>query len=97
VRQERSNAKSYVASSPPVARSLSDICEATRWANCGQCWEVPGLPCAMHPVTGAVGLHVARFARAYRRGLISGPELVAALAVPQAFTNATVIYTDGTS
>lgn len=83
------------ASSPPAARSLAETCEAVRHANCGQCWQVPGLPCTTHPVTDRDGYHVARFARAMRRGLISGAELVAALAVPRAFTNATVIYEDG--
>ena len=76
-------------------RPLAEICQAVRLANCGQCWEVPGVPCTTHPATGAGGFHVARFARAMRRGLISGPELVAALAVPQVFVNATVIYEDG--
>jgi hypothetical protein len=51
----------------------------------------------MHPVTRAVGVHVARLGRAYRLELISGHDLVAALAVPHAFTNATVIYADGAS
>ena len=76
-------------------RPLAEICEAARLANCGQCWAPPGVPCTTHPVTGADGFHVARFGRAMRRGLISGPEFVAALAVPDAFTNATVIYADG--
>jgi len=79
----------------PAARSLQEICEAVRRVNCGQCWQVPGLPCVTSPITGRDGYHVARFARAMRRGLISGPDLIAALAVPQAFTNATVIYEDG--
>ena len=76
-------------------RSLHEVCQATRRANCGQCWQVPGLPCVTHPETGADGLHVARFARAMRRGLISGSELIAALSTGQPFTNATVIYADG--
>jgi hypothetical protein len=84
-----------MTSSPPAVRPLVEILEDARWANCGHCWEIPGLPCAIHPVTGAVGHHVARFGRAYRRGLISGTDLVAALAVPHAFTNATVIFADG--
>jgi hypothetical protein len=81
-----------LTSSPPAARSLAEICEAVRRANCGQCWRVPGLPCVISPITGRDGYHVARFARAMRRGLISGPELVAALASVPAFTNANVIY-----
>ena len=83
-----------MASSPPVARSLLEICTDARLADCGQCLQVPGLPCATRPETGVSGLHVARLATAFGRGLISGPELVAALAVPHAFTAATMIYTD---
>lgn len=71
-----------MTSSPPVARSLLDICTDARLADCGQCLQVPGLPCTPHPKTGAGGYHVARLSAAFRRGLISGPELVAALAVP---------------
>ncbi len=83
------------ATGPPAARPLHEIIADARRANCGQCWQVPGLPCVTHPETGAAGYHVARFGRAMRRGLISGPDLVAALAVPVVFTNSTVIYTDG--
>ena len=57
----------------PLARSLSEICEDVRQANCGECWQVPGTPCTPG------GDHVARFGRAARRGLISGRELVAVL------------------
>ena len=78
----------------PVRR-LAEICEAVRRANCGQCWTVPGLPCTTSVITGRDGYHVARFGRAMRRGLISGPELAAALSVPVVFDNATVIYEDG--
>jgi hypothetical protein len=43
------------------------------------------------------GLHVARFARAMRRGLIAGPELIAVLQALVVFTNDTLVYdaTDG--
>ena len=80
------------ATSPPAARPLHEVCEAARRANCGHCWQIPGLPCVTSTRTGRDGYHVARFARAMRRGLISGPELIAALAVARVFTNATVIY-----
>jgi hypothetical protein len=36
---------------------------------CGFCWAVPGTVC------GIDGLHLARFVRAYRRGLLSREEL----------------------
>ncbi len=77
---------------PPAARSLHEIIADARRANCGQCWQVPGLPCVTHPEAGADGLHVARLGRAMRRGLITGPELVAVLTTLPAFTNATVVY-----
>ena len=51
----------------PLARSLPEICEDVRQVNCGECWQVPGTPCTPG------GDHVARFGRAMRRGLISGP------------------------
>jgi hypothetical protein len=70
-----------------AARSLREICEATRLATCGECWQVPGPPCTPE------GDHVARFGRAARRGLISGHELVAVLGRLEAFTTATVVET----
>jgi hypothetical protein len=75
------------ATSPPAARSLHEICELVRQANCGECWQVPGKPCTADPE----GDHVARFGRAMRRGLISGPDLLAVLGTLDAFTTATVI------
>jgi hypothetical protein len=68
-------------------RSLHEICGDVRQANCGECWQVPGKPCT------AGGDHVARFGRAMRRGLISGPDLVAVLGTLDAFTTATVVQT----
>ena len=70
-----------------AARSLREICQATRLANCGECWQVPGPPCTPE------GDHVARFGRAARRGLITGHELVAILGRLEAFTTATVVQT----
>ena len=46
---------------------------------------MPGTPCTPE------GDHVARFGRAMRRGLISGPDLLAVLGTLDAFTTATVI------
>lgn len=75
----------------PAARSLHEICAAARQATCGECWQVPGEPCTQVPE----GDHVARFGRAMRRGLISGPELIAVLDRFAAFTTATVVETPG--
>jgi hypothetical protein len=72
----------------PPAHSLHEICQATRQANCGECWQVPGKPCTSDPD----GDHVARFGRAMRRGLITGPDLVAVLQALVVFTNNTVVY-----
>ena len=44
------------------------------------------------PVQPVRGYHVARFGRALRRGLITGPDLIAVLQGLDAFTNATVVY-----
>ena len=68
-----------------TVRPLPEVCEAVRQANCGECWQVPGKPCTPE------GDHVARFGRAMRRGLISGPDLLAVLETLGAFTTATVI------
>ncbi|HEY7882672.1 MAG TPA: hypothetical protein VID31_17600 [Streptosporangiaceae bacterium] len=68
-----------------TVRPLPEICQAARQANCGECWQVPGRPCTPE------GDHVARFGRAMRRGLISGPDLLAVPGALDAFTMATVI------
>ena len=73
------------APAAPLARSLHEICELVRQANCGECWQVPGAPCTPE------GDHVARFGRAMRRGLIAGPELIAVLQSLDAFTSATIV------
>jgi hypothetical protein len=77
----------------PAARSLQAICQAARLANCGECWQKPGKPCTRDPE----GDHVARFGRAARRGLITGPELVAVLADFDVFTTATIVNPPGSA
>jgi hypothetical protein len=92
------------AARPPTARPLREICEGARSANCGYCWALPGDECIyttapasvpvtndtpMHPVHG---YHVARFGRAFRRGLITGPELITVLQTVGAFTESTVVW-----
>ena len=74
------------ATGPPAARPRHEICASARQVNCGECWRVPGEPCTPE------GDHVARYARAMRRGLISGPELIAALQALGPFTAATLVY-----
>ncbi len=84
-------ANTTTAASPPAARSLHEICEAARLVNCGHCWAVPGKSCVSGE-TGASGYHVARLGRAQRRGLVSGPDLIAVLQELVVFTNDTVVY-----
>jgi hypothetical protein len=76
---------------PSAVRPLAEILAAACMANCGECWTRPGTPCAQGP-DGAPGYHVARLARAMRRGLISGRELVAVLQALVTFDTATVVY-----
>jgi len=95
------------ATRQPEARSLREICEDVRRANCGECWALPGDECVFTSVPASVpvipgtpmlparGYHVARFARAQRRGLISGPDLMAVLDTAGVFTTSTVIYDAG--
>ena len=94
--------------SPPAARSLHDICEAARRGTCGPfCGALPGDECVFIsapvsvPVTGdtpvrpARGYHMARFARAQSRGLISAAEVAAVTGIAGSFTPARVIFDTG--
>jgi len=105
--ERRSLPMKVTATRPPAARSLREICQAARQANCGECWALPGDECVFTsvpvsvpvvpgtPMLPACGYHVARFARAQRRGLISGPDLMAVLDTVDVFTTSTVIYDEG--
>ena len=87
-----------------AVRSLHQICVDTSRATCGECWAPPGDECVYTtapvsvpvtkgtPVRPVRGYHVARFARAERRGLISAADLTAVLDMAIVFTAATVIY-----
>jgi hypothetical protein len=94
--------------SPPAARSLHDICEAARRGNCGPfCGALPGDECVFTsapvsvPVTGDTptrpvrGYHMARFARAESRGLISAAEFAAVTETAGSFTPTRVIFDTG--
>jgi hypothetical protein len=78
-----------------AARSHHAICELARLADCGECWAPSRVPC-LRGSRGTRGYHVARFARAYRRGLLTGADLNAVLDHAEVFCNSTVIY-DGNS
>jgi hypothetical protein len=73
-------------------RTLHGICELARLAAC-PCCHAAGLewPC-VGPGTGPDGFHVARFAAAMRRGLITGTDLMTVLNTAGAFSNTTVIF-----
>jgi hypothetical protein len=76
--------------------SLHAVCELARLANCGCCWARPGQPCATGR-DGAAGYHLARFARAERRGLISTTAFDAVLAATgQGMFDGSTIVFDGT-
>jgi len=70
----------------PQARPLAVIAADAMQAECGECWPGHGNPC------DAEGVHLARFARARRRGLISGEDMSAVLdAAGEVFEPCTVI------
>jgi hypothetical protein len=75
-------------------QTLHAICELTRAAACGHCWaDAPGQPCVFS-ATGPDGLHIARFAAAVRRGLITAADFGTVIETAGVFTNATIIYDD---
>jgi hypothetical protein len=93
---------------PPAARSLHDICGAARLGNCGPfCGALTDHECVFTsapvsvPVTGDTptrpvrGYHMARFARAQSRGLISAAECVAVMETAGSLTPARVIFDTG--
>ena len=96
--------KTTVITGPPAARPLHEICEAARQANCGYCCAMPGEECAFTtaPVSVSVtpgtpmrpvrGYHVARFGRAFRRGLVSAAEYITVTDAAGVFTNDTIIW-----
>jgi hypothetical protein len=71
-------------------RSLHAICELTRLATCGYC----GADRLHWPCVSADpdGLHIARFAAALRRGLITEADFATVIEAAGVFTNATIVY-----
>ncbi len=73
-------------------QSLHVICELTRLAACGYCRAgTPTQPCVFSG-TGPDGLHIARFAAARRRGLITAADFTAVTETAVVFTSATIVY-----
>ena len=71
-----------------AARTVTDIVADAMGATCGHCWSRPAQPC-YGVSSGAI--HVARLARAQRRGLVSPADFMAVLQGPVVFTNDTVV------
>jgi hypothetical protein len=72
-----------------AARPLADITADALLADCGWCWGGWGNPCTTEPPGG---MHLARYARACRRGLISDADMRAVRdAAPAVFTPGTVL------
>jgi len=87
-----------------TARSLHEICEDARQADCGHCCAMPGEECAFTtvpvsvpvtpgtPVRRVRGYHVARFGRAHRRGLVSAADFLAVTDAAGVFTADAIVY-----
>jgi hypothetical protein len=74
------------AASTAGRRTLHAICELSRLAACGVCRaDAPTQPCVCSG-TGPDGLHVARFAAALRRGLITSADFAAVIEAAEVFT-----------
>jgi hypothetical protein len=73
-------------------RSLHAICELTRLAACGHCGAGTLTRPCVSSSTGPDGLHIARFAAARRRGLITSTDFAAVVEAAGVFTNATIVY-----
>jgi hypothetical protein len=67
----------YAALEHAETRSLAAITTDALRATCGDgdCWAAPGQPCSITPY-----VHLARYQRARRKGLISAADLTAVLA-----------------
>jgi hypothetical protein len=76
-------------------RTLHALCQqAARLLQCPGCGQKPGRACA--DAGGQDGYHLARFAQARRRGLLTADEMAMVLAAAgDVFTNATTIQDGG--
>ena len=78
---------------PPAAvatRTMSEIIADAQPCDCGACWARPSQPCNTVPPGGT---HIARLARAVRRGRITAADLAAALSgVDWVFSGSSVVH-----
>ena len=73
-------------------RNLGSLCDLARLARCAQCFAGPHQPCTNAGDVRLGGVHLARFARAARCGLIRAPEVSLVLALAgDTFTSGTVV------
>ena len=84
--------RTVLAAPGTPCRPLAEITADALHANCGagDCWAEPGRPCSCAP-----GTHLARYARARRKGLLSGADMSVVLdAAGDVFEPSTVIYAE---
>ena len=78
-----------------AARTLTALAAlVAKHVHCGHCWSAPQHPCT-EGGQRADGVHLARFARARRRGLISLDEIAAVLALAGPVLTPAVLVRDG--
>jgi hypothetical protein len=70
-------------------RTMAGIIADAQPCDCGSCWARPLQPCDTVPPGGT---HIARLARAVRRGRITAGDLALALAGFDVFTGASVVH-----
>jgi len=61
-------------------RAMAEVRALAMLATCGQCWAAHREPCTLPPEAEPGSLHLARYDRAARRGVISGADMAAVLA-----------------
>ena len=69
-------------------RTMTEIIADAQPCDCGSCWARPGIP---SDTDQPGGTHIARLARAVRRGRITAADLGLALAGFDVFTGASVV------
>ncbi len=79
-----------------LARTLHALCEqSARLVPCEECGAPSAMPCGRRPVPGS---HLARFAAAYRRGLLTDAEMDTVLhAAGPVFTSHSLIRDEGSA
>ena len=79
--------------SAPAQSVRPSICADACGVPCPLCRAPASIPCVLGSC-GTLGYHVARFAAAYRAGLIGGPDFTAVTDAATVFCNSTVVFDD---